>query len=74
MKSSFVHEVLHPGPFEAAASGDSEVKVPGSRAPTVRVKGLVNSLPRWILSCEGSLRGFLRTIISLPQESKSPQD
>ena len=72
MKSSFVHEVLHPGPFEAAASGDSEVKAPGSRAPTVRVKGLVNSLPRWILSCEGSLRGFLRTIISLPQESKSP--
>lgn len=41
---------------------------PGSRAPTVKVAALLNSLPRWILKTKGSLKGFLLSVLAMPQK------
>ena len=47
----------------------SKVSPPGSRAPTVKVSAVLNSMPRWILKTKGSLRGFLLSVLSMPKKS-----
>ena len=47
-------------------SDESKHYVPGSNAATVRVGGLVNSLPRLVLKTKGALRSFLRSIVMKP--------
>lgn len=46
--------------------------LPGSLAPTVQVQALLNSLPRWVLKSNGALRGFLRSILSVPRRAIAP--
>ena len=67
------------GLLDEPSSGVDRDKVcpPGSRAPTVKVAALLNSLPRWILKTKGSLRGFLLSVLSMPEKrcsSTSRQD
>ena len=46
--------------------------VPGSRASTVHVASIVNSLPRWLLRNQCGFASFLRTIIQSPADRKVP--
>ena len=46
--------------------------VPGSRASTVHVASIVNSLPRWLLRNHCGLASFLRTIIQCPADRTDP--
>ena len=41
-------------------------KAPGSDATTIRVKALLNALPRWLLKVPCSLQRFLRSIVMMP--------
>ena len=45
---------------------ESKHYVPGSKAATVRVVALWNSLPRLVLKTSGTLRSFLRSIVTKP--------
>lgn len=47
-------------------SCESKHYVPGSKAATVRVVALWNSLPRLVLKTSGTLRSFLRSIVTKP--------
>lgn len=46
----------------------ANVHVPGSSASTIKVPGLLNSLPRLLLRSDCRLRGFLRSIIQSPAD------
>lgn len=60
-----------------ADSLHEEVRVPGSGAPSLSVPSLLNSLPRLLLKCDGSLSTFLQSmihsIVPLPPDEATPQ-
>ena len=60
--------------MNSTADGPEEpyFHVPGSRASTVHVASIVNSLPRWLLRNHCGLASFLRTIIQCPADRTDP--
>ena len=58
------------GPSGRQTHGSKKVVVPGSRAPSVKIPALVNSLPRLALKYTGKFGSFLRTFLSRKPRSR----
>lgn len=63
----FLHDGGHATPGLEGAGSSAEL--PGASATTVSVASLLNSMPRWVLKCHSTFRGFLLSILSSPRRS-----